>query len=124
MRCWAGTEDTGSYLSIHGDEAFITTTLDIKQLAVGTEVEDDVELSGIGPTFEWVDVRPFRTEHALIAGGLEAKPHRNDNVNRDGIDALAADLLIAAVALDTGAAVVTRNTGDFERFEDLDVESC
>ena len=120
---WAGTEDTGSYLNTHEDEAFITTTLNIKELAVGTELRGDIDVSDIIPTFEWVDVRPFRTEHALIAGGLEAKLHRDERVNRDEINALAADLLIAAVALDAGATVVTRNTEDFERFDDLDVEA-
>ena len=118
---WAGTEDAGSYLNTHEDEAFITTTLNIKELAVGAELRDDIDVSDIVPTFEWVDVRPFRTEHALIAGGLEAKLHRDDSVARDEIDALAADLLIAAVALDAGATVVTRNVEAFERFEDLDV---
>lgn len=120
---WAGTENAESYLKTHDEAAFVTTTLNIKELAVGVELREDVDAEDIVPTFEWVDVRPFETEHALIAGELEAALHRDEDVNRDEINALAADLLIAAVAREAGATVVTRNIEDFQRFEGLDAEA-
>ena len=120
---WAGVDAVESYLQEHDEEAFVTTTLNIKELAVGVELRDDVAPEEIVPTFEWVEIRPFRTEHALVAGALEAAFHRDDGTNRKELDALVADLLIAAVAIEEGATVVTRNTEDFERFENLDVEA-
>ena len=62
-------------------------------------------------------------EHAFIAGELEAEFHRDETVNRDNIHSLSGDVLIAAVAKDAGATVVTRNTDDFELFDGVDVES-
>lgn len=120
---WAGADAVESYLKEHEEEAFVTTTLNIKELAVGVELRDDIDPGEIVPTFEWVEIRPFRVEHARIAGALEAVFHRDDGTNRGEINALTADLLIAAVAIEEGATVVTRNVADFERFEDCSVEA-
>ncbi|WP_336343944.1 type II toxin-antitoxin system VapC family toxin [Halalkalicoccus ordinarius] len=43
-------------------------------------------------------------------------------MNHGGIDSLAGDVLIAGVARSLGATVVTRHTGDFERFDGVAVE--
>ena len=55
--------------------------------------------------------------------GLEAQFQKDPEVNQDKIYSLAGDLLIAAVAKATGAAVVTQNVDDFEQFDGVEVES-
>ncbi len=62
-------------------------------------------------------------EHAVIAGELEAELHRDENVNQDKINSLSGDLLIAAVAKEAGATVVTQNMDDFQIFDGISVES-
>ena len=48
---------------------------------------------------------------------MEAELHADESVNRDYIDAVAGDLLIAAVARAMDATVVTNNREDFDRFD-------
>ncbi|WP_197075919.1 type II toxin-antitoxin system VapC family toxin [Halostagnicola sp. A56] len=62
-------------------------------------------------------------EHAFVAGELEAELHQNEHINKDKINSLAGDVLIAAVAKETGATVVTQNTDDFQLFDGVTVES-
>jgi len=65
----------------------------------------------------------FDSETSFVAGELEAGLHRDETVNQDKINALAGDLLIAAVAKQRDATVVTQNTDDFKRFDGVTVES-
>lgn len=120
---WGGDPETRHYLERHADEEFITTTLNIKEIAVGRALQGQYDPHEIRSTFEWVDIVPFRIDHSFVAGQFEAALHRMEGVNQDKINALAGDLLIAAVANAAGATVVTKNTDDFEFFEGVSVES-
>ncbi|WP_435181042.1 type II toxin-antitoxin system VapC family toxin [Halorussus sp. AFM4] len=120
---WAGREEVRDYLERNEEVEFTTTTLNIKEIAVGRELQGKFDRHEILSKFEWLRIVPFRTEHAFIAGQLEAELHRDESVNRDRINSLAGDVLIAAVAKETGATVVTENTDDFESLDGVSVES-
>jgi predicted nucleic acid-binding protein len=111
---WAGREAVRDYLERHEESEFATTTLNIEEIAVGRELQGHGNRHAILSQFEWLRIVPFRAEHAFVAGQLEAALHRDDEINRDKINALTADVLIAAVADAQGATVVTENTTDFE----------
>jgi predicted nucleic acid-binding protein len=120
---WAGRENTGEFLERNEESEFITTTLNVKEIAVGRDLQGKLDRHEILSTFGWLDIVPFGTDHAVIAGQLEAALHRDESVNQDRINSLAADLLIAAVAKERGATVVTENTDDFELLDDVSVET-
>ena len=111
---WAGRETVRAYLERHEEATFATTVLNIKEIAVGRELQGELDRHEILSRFGWVEILPFRTEHAFTAGELESELHRDERLNRDGINALTGDVLIAAVAEETGATVVTENVSDFE----------
>lgn len=111
------------YLSAHEDAEFATTALNLKEIAVGRALQGDLDRHELRATFEWLDIVPFRPQHAIIAGEMEARLHANDETNQDKVRSLAVDILIAAVADAAGATVVTRNVDDFELFESISVES-
>jgi predicted nucleic acid-binding protein len=119
---WAGRESVREYLETNEGDEFVTTTLNIKEIAVGREMQGELEPFEIQSTFEWLRIIPFQVDHAFVSGELEAKLHQNESVNQDKINALAGDVLIAAVAKETGATVVTQNTDDFEMFDGVAVE--
>jgi len=119
---WGGDDAVASYLNAHEDSEFITTTLNIKEIAVGRELQGQLSRPEIRSTFDWIRIVPFEAEHAFIAGELEATLHRDESVNRDNITALAGDLLIASLAKEQNATVVTENTVDFEGFDGVSVE--
>jgi len=123
IQYWAGEEATKDYLAHNEESEFLTTTLNLKEIAVGRALQGKLDHHEILSTFDWVMFIPFRTEHAIIAGELEAQLHRDETVNRDKINALTGDMLIAAIAKEAGATVVTENTDDFELLEDISVES-
>jgi predicted nucleic acid-binding protein len=121
---WGGRSDTEAYLDAHEEESeFLTTTLNVKEIAVGRELQGAFDAEEIRSTFGWLSVVPFNTEHAFHAGQLEAEIRRRDGVNQDKINALAGDILIAAVAKDANATVVTRNDEDFALFDGVSVET-
>lgn len=120
---WAGRKDVRDYLERHEESEFSTTTLNIKEVAVGRDLQGKLDRHEILSTFEWLDIIPFQTEHAFVAGQLEADLHRDESVNQDRINSLAGDVLIAAVATETGATVVTENRDDFEVIDDVSVET-
>lgn len=120
---WAGREAVGDYLEAHEEEEFVTTTLNIKEIAVGREIQGKLDSVEIQSQFEWTTILPFQVEHAVIAGELEAEFHRDETVNQDKIHSLSGDLLIAAVAKEVGATVVTQNTDDFQLFDGVPVET-
>lgn len=119
---WGGVDAVSSYLEANEDAEFITTALNIKEIAVGRELQGQLSRPEIRSTFDWVRIVPFETDHAFIAGELEATLHRDESVNRDKITALAGDVLIAAVAKEQNATVVTENVDDFEGFDGVSVE--
>ena len=120
---WAGREDVRDYLEQNEEFELTTTTLNIKEIAVGRAIQDELDQHEILETFDWVNIIPFQTEHAFLAGQIEAELHRDESVNQDKINSLAGDVLIAAVAKETGATVVTENTDDFESLGDVSVET-
>jgi predicted nucleic acid-binding protein len=120
---WGGVDAVAEYLEANEDEEFLTTTLNLKEIAVGRALQDALDRHEIRSTFEWVTVVPFGVDHAFLAGELEAQLHRNPAINQDKINALTGDLFIAAIASEQTATVVTRNTEDFELFDGVSVES-
>jgi predicted nucleic acid-binding protein len=120
---WAGREPVAEYLETHGEEEFVTTTLNIKELAVGRAMQGELEPVEIRSMFAWTTIIPFRAEHAFIAGELEVELHQDEKINQDKINSLAGDLLIAAVAKESDATVVTQNTGDFQILDGVSVET-
>jgi predicted nucleic acid-binding protein len=119
---WVGRDAVEEYFETHEEAEFVTTTLNIKEIAVGRAIQETIDPYEIQSTFEWATVVPFQTEHAFVAAELEAALHRDESVNQDKINSLAGDLLIAAVAREMGATVVTRNTKDFQLFEGVSAE--
>lgn len=111
---WRGLDAAAEYLAENEDEQLVTTTLNVKELAVGRALQGALEPTELRTTFDWLAVLPFDLDHAFVAGELEADLRRRDDVEGTKLNALAGDLLIAAVAEEEGAAVVTRNVEDFE----------
>jgi predicted nucleic acid-binding protein len=120
---WGGAEAVADYLSEHEEQEFVTTTLNLKELAVGRALQDELDRHEIRSTFDWVRLVPFSVDSAFFAGELEADLYADPDINQDKINSLTGDLLIAAVAKETDATVVTRNTGDFELFDGVSVET-
>jgi len=120
---WGGVADIRQYLDANEEHEFVTTTLNLKEIAVGRAIQGELDEHEIQSTFGWVTIVPFDTARAFVAGELEAELHRDPQINQDKINALAGDLLIAAVAKETGATVVTQNTDDFERFDGITTEN-
>ena len=112
-----GEEAVAEYLEANGAAEFITSTLCIKELAVGMHVVGDPTRADVLAPYSWLEVIPFRTDHAIVAGEMEAELHADESVNRDHINAAAGDLLIAAVARTMDATVVTNDRDDFDRFD-------
>lgn len=120
---WGGREATRTYLEAHEDTEFVTSTLNIKEIAVGLALQGNLDRHALRSTFEWVEIIPFRIDHAVVAGELEADLQRDEAINQDKINALAGDVLIAAVARERGATVVTENADDFELLDGVSVET-
>jgi tRNA(fMet)-specific endonuclease VapC len=57
-----------------------------------------------------------------ILSFIEPAIHRYDQLRASGLNIRKMDLRIAAIALENGAAVVTRNRQDFQRVPGLSVE--
>ncbi|MBV0926277.1 PIN domain-containing protein [Halomicroarcula limicola] len=120
---WAGRMSIEEYLAAHDDHEFVTTTLNMKELAVGRAIQGKLSPTELRAKFEWTTIIPFEFDHAVVAGELEAGLRQDDELKQDTINALTGDLLIAAVAKELGATVVTQNTADFEAFDGVPVES-
>jgi hypothetical protein len=123
IRYWGGYDGVRTYLEAHEDAELATTALNIKEIAVGRALQGKLDPPEIRSTFDWVRVLPFDIDASFVAGTLEAALHNDDSVTQDKINALAGDLLIAAVAKQRDATVVTQNTDDFETFDGVSVES-
>lgn len=120
---WAGRDAVKEYLEAREDTAdFVTTAINLKEIAVGRELQGKFDPAEIRSRFEWVETVPFTTDHAMLAGQLEASLRASDEVNQQKVNELAGDLFIAAVAKELNAPVVTRNVDDFEPL-DVPVET-
>ncbi|XVH31151.1 type II toxin-antitoxin system VapC family toxin [Haloferacaceae archaeon DSL9] len=120
---WGGRDDAADYLERREEDSeFVTTTINLKEIAVGRELQDAFDAEVILAHFSWLSILPFRVDHAFEAGRLEAALRRDDNLNGDKINSLAGDVLIGAVANQHDATVVTKNTDDFELLG-VDVET-
>lgn len=121
---WAGREAVGEYLESHEDtDEFVTTAINLKEIAVGRKLQGHFNPTEIRSEFEWMELVPFHSGHAMVAGEMEAALREDDEVNQQKVNALTGDLFIAAVAKDLNVPVVTRNVDDFEFFDDVSVET-
>jgi predicted nucleic acid-binding protein len=120
---WGGVDAVADYLESNDESEFATTALNVKEIAVGRELQGELDPHEIRSTFDWVTMLPFTVEHAFVAGELEATLRRDDAFDQDKIHSLAGDLLIASVATERNATVVTRNRTDFELFDGVSVET-
>jgi predicted nucleic acid-binding protein len=120
---WGGRKAVEEYLEAHDEAEFVTTTLNIKEIAVGRAIQEQLDPYEIHAKFDWTTIMPFRAEHAFAAAELEAKLHADEDINQDKINSLTGDLLIAAVAKETGATVVTQNADDFQIFSGVSVDT-
>lgn len=111
-----GSDDVRRFLEAHGKDEFATTAMNYKEVAVGLRLDNLFEPGSLAAAFEWLDVVPIASEHALAASAFEADLYRSDDHTRRVVDAATADLLIAGVADAEGMTVVTRNVDDFEPF--------
>lgn len=118
-----GADAVSAYLSEHEGEQFVTSTINIKEIAVGAHLVDDPTHEEILTDFGWVDIRPFSTDHAYFAGEIEAQLQDDPEFRQDRINSLMGDILIAGVALTLDAPIVTRNVDDFEPFDGVSVET-
>jgi len=120
---WRGTEAVEAYFeATAATESFVSTTISLKELAVGRALQGPLDPAEFDATFGWLTFLPFRSAHAFEAAALEADLRSRADGNQDRVNALAADVLIAGVARAEGATVVTRNDRDFSTFEGVDVE--
>jgi len=115
---YRGNERVETYLSEHDsrvDGDLFTTTINLKEVAVGTHLlEDDPTIADVVSDFGWLDIEPFGIEDAHHAGAIHARLVEDETVPTDRITALTGDLLIAAAARRRDATVVTENVTDFE----------
>lgn len=120
---WRGDAAVETYLEATTEtETFVSTTISLKELAVGRAMQDALDPAEFAATFGWLTFLPFEPAHAYEAPALEADLRAGDDVNQAKVNALAADLLIAGVARAEGATVVTRNDRDFATFDGVPVE--
>lgn len=117
-----GTEAVAEYLSAHEDEELVTSTINVKEIAVGAHTVSDPTREELLADFGWVRILPFTAEHAYVAGKIEAGLRADSDIQQDRINSLMGDLLIAGVARTIDAPVVTRNVEDFELFDGVSVE--
>ena len=113
---YRGDDRVESFLDAHDDEEdLVTSAINVEEIAVGVHtVEDDPSLESVLADLGWLAVLPFEPADAFAAAGIEAAIHADETVARDRIDALAGDVLIAGVAENRDATVVTENVDDFE----------
>jgi predicted nucleic acid-binding protein len=118
-----GADVVSEYLSDDDGEQFVTSTINVKEIAVGAHLVDDPTHEDILTDFGWVDIRPFSTKHAYFAGEIEAQLQDDPEFRQDQINSLMGDILIAGVATALDVPIVTRNVDDFELFTDVSVET-
>lgn len=111
---WGGHDDVATYLESQPDETtYVTTTLNIKEVAVGRRLSGRFDAEEIRSQFEWVETVPISESVAWEAAALEAPLFEDETIQGERINALTSDVLIAGAATDLGATVVTKNVEDF-----------
>jgi predicted nucleic acid-binding protein len=112
---WGGHSDAKAYLEAQPDHTeYLTTTVNLKELAVGRKLTGEFDLLELEAQFRWVDVVPITKGTAWAAADLEAPLHAAAETNQDKINSVAGDVLIAGAAIEHGATVVSKNVADFE----------
>ncbi len=115
---WGGRESVRSYLESQPDGTeYVTMTVNLKEIAVGRRLVDAFDPAEIETQFEWVRVVPITRDVAWETAAIEARLHRDDGVNRDRINSLAGDAIIAGAAAALDATVVTNNVEDFRTLD-------
>jgi predicted nucleic acid-binding protein len=103
-----------SYLESQPEEIeYVTTTINLREIAVGRKLVDEFDPVEIRSQFEWVRVVPVTPVIAWGIAEIETRLHRADDVNRDQIDALASDAITAGAASELDATVITIDIKDF-----------
>jgi predicted nucleic acid-binding protein len=111
---WGGCEPVRSYLESQPDGTeYVTTTINLKEIAVGRRLADAFDPDEIEAQFEWVRSVPITREIAWETAQIEARLHADEDLNRDRINSLAGDALVAGAAVELDATVVTENVEDF-----------
>ena len=119
---WAGRESVAEYLESQAEGTeYATTTINLKEIAVGRKLTGEFDPVEIRAQFEWVRVVPITVEIAWEVAEIESQLYRDEDVDQDRNESVAANAIIAGVASELGATVVTENVEDFERLG-VDVE--
>lgn len=111
---WGGRESVRSYLESQPEATeYVTTTINLKEIAVGRKLTGQFDPVEIRSQFEWVRVVPITEAIAWEAAEIEATLYRDDSVEQDRINALAGDAIIAGAASNLGATVVSNDVDGF-----------
>jgi hypothetical protein len=111
---WGGRESVRSYLESQSDGTeYVTTTINLKEIAVGRKLVGEFDPVAIRSQFEWVRIVPITPDIAWEAAEIESRLHRAEETNQDRINSLAGDVIAAGAAVDLGATVVTENVEGF-----------
>jgi len=112
---WGGHDDVAAYLESQPDgTSYLTTTLNLKELAVGRQLVGQFDAAEIRRQFEWVETVPITASIAWEIAALEAPLYADDGVQGDRINSLAIDAVVAGAAVERDATVVTKNDADFD----------
>ena len=115
-----GDEDVAEFLERQdSNEKLVTSSINLKEIAVGKMMveEPTPRFDDVLADFGWLTVEPFDETQALEAARVETELRDSGDYESD----LSADILIAGVARDLNAPVVTRNISDFKKIG-VDVE--
>ena len=118
-----GSDDVEDYLTAHESDEFATSTICLKELAVGKHLAGSPTLADVTSNYGWLRIVPFTAEQAHVAGDLEARLRDDSTINRAKIRSVTGDVLVAAAAKANDATVVTRNVDDFAEFDGVEVEA-
>lgn len=111
---WAGRESISAYLEAQpATTEYITTTINLKEIAVGRKLVGAFDPVEIRTQFEWVRMVPITPAIAWETAEIEARLYEDDSINRDRINALAGDAIIAGAAREFDATVVSNDVADF-----------
>lgn len=115
-----GESRVEDYLANHEDETLVTSTINLKEIAVGRFILQSPPPSqqDVRNDFGWLQIEPYGLSHGLEAAEIEAELRETGEYQERS----ATDILIAGVAKDLSAAVVTDNTKDFDKFEGVETE--
>lgn len=118
-----GRDAVETYLAENDNETFLTSAINLKELAAGAHHVSNPSKQEFLADFGWLTVVPFDEDAAYHAGKIEADLRSEPDVYEHEIDSMWGDVLIAGVARSREVPVVTRNVDDFERFDGVSVLS-